>query len=599
MKRIILLLALVFCTGIYSQQRFAGGSLDGPMTTTEINALVSPTEGLEIYNSTTQTKWRYNGSSWDDLGSGGSADIDTFAELNAIVADKSLVNLEDAQTFSNVITFDDRVEQSGLGGSTYFGLNSGQTDDLSGNNNTGFGADALRDVIGATLGNQNSAFGKSALLTATEGTSNNAFGYLALSSLTTGGNNSVYGVDAMRLLTTGSGNIAIGNSAGEYAADGTTANQSTINSIYLGYNTESSAANQDNEIAIGYNVEGNGSNTVTIGNPSITDNFFSGDMDITGQYLVNGTPISTGGSGHTIQDEGVAETARANLNFVGPNVDVTDDLGNDATVVTINDTPGDNTVTSLKINDGTIGEPDLEISNSPTADDFLVYDLATQGFKWVDDTTVGSSLPVSDATSIVEGSVDATKELRFEVDGLTTATTRVITMKDEDIDLNNMVESKTAGLPNAEQILTIVAGNEADISGWAADPNRLDVCKDCKTVYVWEVPITGQGDDIAVATSVNSFFTTRAVTVTNVYASLSTAPTGSVATFDINESGTSILSTKITIDATENTSNTAATAPVISDSAIAAFNELTFDIDGVGSTVAGATGTIYIHYTVD
>lgn len=233
--------------------------------------------------------------------------------------------------------FEGRAEQSGLGGSTYFGLNSGQTDDLSNNNNTGFGADALRDVIGATLGNQNSAFGKSALLTATEGNSNNAFGYLALSSLTTGGNNSVYGVDAMRLLTTGSGNIAIGNSAGEYAADGTTANQTTINSIYLGYNVESSAANQDNEIAIGYNVEGNGSNTVTIGNPSITDNFFSGDIDITGQYLVNGTPIGSGGSGHTIQDEGVAETDQPNLNFVGPTVDVTNDAGNSATVVTITD----------------------------------------------------------------------------------------------------------------------------------------------------------------------------------------------------------------------------------------------------------------------
>lgn len=50
----------------------------------------------------------------------------------------------------------------------------------------------------------------------------------------------------------------------------------------------------------------------------------------------------------------------------------------------------------------------------------------------------GSSLPVSDATSIVEGSVDATKELRFEVDGLSTATTRVITMPDSDIDLGEL-----------------------------------------------------------------------------------------------------------------------------------------------------------------
>jgi len=44
---------------------------------------------------------------------------------------------------------------------------------------------------------------------------------------------------------------------------------------------------------------------------------------------------SGGGSGHTIQDEGTPLTARTNLNFVGASVAVTDDSGNDATVVTI------------------------------------------------------------------------------------------------------------------------------------------------------------------------------------------------------------------------------------------------------------------------
>jgi hypothetical protein len=39
----------------------------------------------------------------------------------------------------------------------------------------------------------------------------------------------------------------------------------------------------------------------------------------------------------------------------------------------------------------------------------------------------GSTLPVADTTSIVEGSADATKELRFEVDGIATGTTIVAT----------------------------------------------------------------------------------------------------------------------------------------------------------------------------
>lgn len=44
--------------------------------------------------------------------------------------------------------------------------------------------------------------------------------------------------------------------------------------------------------------------------------------------------------------------------------------------------------------------------------------------------TGGGSLPVVDTTSVVEGSADNTKEIRFEVDGLTTGTVRVLTPQD-------------------------------------------------------------------------------------------------------------------------------------------------------------------------
>lgn len=79
-----------------------------------------------------------------------------------------------------------------------------------------------------------------------------------------------------------------------------------------------------------------------------------------------------------------------------------------------------------------------------------------------------------------------------------------------------------------------------------------------------------------------------AMTLTGVKASVTTAPTGAALQVDINEGGSTILSTKLTIDATEKTSVTAATPAVISDSALAADAEITIDIDAVGSTVAGA-----------
>ena len=77
-----------------------------------------------------------------------------------------------------------------------------------------------------------------------------------------------------------------------------------------------------------------------------------------------------------------------------------------------------------------------------------------------------------------------------------------------------------------------------------------------------------------------------AITVKAVGAYVDTAGTTGTATIDINEAGTTILSTKITIDSTEKSSETAATPPVISDSSIAADAIVTFDIDAVQTTAA-------------
>jgi len=78
-----------------------------------------------------------------------------------------------------------------------------------------------------------------------------------------------------------------------------------------------------------------------------------------------------------------------------------------------------------------------------------------------------------------------------------------------------------------------------------------------------------------------------AFTLSAVRASLTVAQaSGSVLMVDINEGGTSILSTKLTIDNTEKTSTTAATAAVISDTALADDAEMTIDIDQVGDGTA-------------
>lgn len=85
-----------------------------------------------------------------------------------------------------------------------------------------------------------------------------------------------------------------------------------------------------------------------------------------------------------------------------------------------------------------------------------------------------------------------------------------------------------------------------------------------------------------------------AMTGVSVRASVTTAPTGSVLTVDVNEGGASILSTKLTIDAGEKTSVTAAAPAVVGDGALADDAEITIDIDGVGSSVAGKGLKVYL-----
>ena len=92
---------------------------------------------------------------------------------------------------------------------------------------------------------------------------------------------------------------------------------------------------------------------------------------------------------------------------------------------------------------------------------------------------------------------------------------------------------------------------------------------------------------VTTGTSKLSWRTPYPFHVSNVRATCKTAPTGAAIIIDINEGGTTILSTKLSIDATELTSETAATPAVISDADLADDALITFDLDQVGSINAG------------
>jgi hypothetical protein len=102
------------------------------------------------------------------------------------------------------------------------------------------------------------------------------------------------------------------------------------------------------------------------------------------------------------------------------------------------------------------------------------------------------------------------------------------------------------------------------------------------------VSLTAEDGDATVADDLAQIRMPFAFELTAVRAFCNTAPTGATLTFDIEEAGSSILSTLITIDATEKTSTTATTPPVINDSTLADDAIISFNCDQIGSTVAGA-----------
>lgn len=105
--------------------------------------------------------------------------------------------------------------------------------------------------------------------------------------------------------------------------------------------------------------------------------------------------------------------------------------------------------------------------------------------------------------------------------------------------------------------------------------------------FEMEVACSDESTPLVTASAIVTFRMPRAVTLSAVRASLKTAAATGTFTVDIKENGTTILSTLITIDATEKTSVTAAVPPVISDTALADDAEITVDItdDADGAAV--------------
>jgi len=162
-----------------------------------------------------------------------------------------------------------------------------------------------------------------------------------------------------------------------------------------------------------------------------------------------------------------------------------------------------------------------------------------------------------------------------------------------------MAQIKTANFvapgadPNADR-LTFWDDSAGAFAYLSLSPNLVISGTELRSYELWGGAVSDETTAITTGTAKLSFSIPYNFAVVGVYATLNTASSSGTPTFDINEGGTTILSTKIVIDANELTGGssgyqgTASGAAVISDAAIAAFAQVTIDIDVAGTGAKGA-----------
>lgn len=129
--------------------------------------------------------------------------------------------------------------------------------------------------------------------------------------------------------------------------------------------------------------------------------------------------------------------------------------------------------------------------------------------------------------------------------------------------------------------------NQGGTSVKTTTQDIADLANPSSVVKIVQVAASDEITSLTTGTAKITFRVPQAMTLTAVRASLTVSQySGNILTVDINNNGSSILSTKITIDNMEETSTTAVTPPVISSTSLGDDSEITIDIDQIGDGTA-------------
>ena len=223
----------------------------------------------------------------------------------------------------------------------------------------------------------------------------------------------------------------------------------------------------------------------------------------------------------------------------------------------INPQVWDTTAKFVSASDGTLTVNRLtKAENNNGINESIVFD---------DGTNVGIGTDTPGAKLTVNGDISATGDVstlgKFLSAGIDIATLLVGAGTDTEV---------RALTGNWESTYTTVQSNS---STWRLE-DFIVACSDEST-------------NLSVSTSAVTFRVPFAMVLNSVRASVNVAPVGSTIIADIKQTGTSIFSTKLSIDAGEETSTTAATPSVISNPNLTDDAKIIVSIDQVGSSTAG------------
>lgn len=259
------------------------GFLMPRMTEVQKNAVSNPASGLMIFQTDGESGFYfYDGTSWSNLSKGEAWAFDGNAGTSSGIDFIGTTDAQDLEFRTNNInrmrlTQSGQIELLNTGSSVFVGEGAGNSDDLSANQNvfvgyesgfsntTGFRNTAIgmNSMRSNSIGYHNTSIGYGSMNNITGGYQNTSNGYLAMNTNTTGARNSVVGYQGLYKNTIGQGNTAVGwralynNTSGTY-------------NTAIGFGTNSVGSIYSNSTGIGYNADNTASNSVVVGNGSVT-----------------------------------------------------------------------------------------------------------------------------------------------------------------------------------------------------------------------------------------------------------------------------------------------------------------------------------------